>query len=263
MRKEQTFKYKNNLIQIKKEDCINLLKDLDSGSIDIIATDPAYSGMNNRLKLGKGRIVGTYAEKGKRNAKWFSEFNDTEDNYHQFLSECKRVLNKKTGHIYIMFDSFSLLSLGPIVRQYFDVKNILVWDKVNMGMGHYFRRRHEFVLFATNGNTRKIAHRSFPDIWSIKRIHCAKHPTQKPVELFEMMLNASSKPGYTVCDPFLGSGSSAIASMKQDCDFIGGDISDKAFDLSKQRIENFIKHGIDILQGSHLPSKDKASFWGK
>lgn len=112
-------------ISIYQNDAINFLEKLPDLSIDLIVTDPAYSGMNNKLKLGKGRIVGKYAEKGSENGKWFEEFMDTEENYIRFLSECKRVLKKSTGHIYIMFDSYSLLSLGPIVRKYFEVKDLI------------------------------------------------------------------------------------------------------------------------------------------
>lgn len=244
------FKAKDNSsrsVSIQQNDVITFLKTLSDNSVDLLVTDPAYSGMNNKLKLGKGRIVGKYSEKGTHQAKWFNEFEDTEENYHLFLSECKRVLNKETGHIYIMFDSFSLLTLGPIVRNYFDVKNLLVWNKVNIGMGHYFRRKHELILFATNGNTRKINSRSLPDIWDVKRIHNAKYPTQKPVEIFGKMLEASSKSGFTVCDPFLGSGSSAIASILYDCNFIGCDISEQSFELCSQRIQNFISNKIDIF----------------
>ena len=146
-----------------------------------------------------------------------------------------------------MFDSFSLLSLAPLVREYFSVKNLLVWDKVNMGMGHYFRRRHEFILFATNGNNRKINSRSIPDILQVKRIHNAEYPTQKPVEVFDIMLKASGKQGYTVCDPFLGSGSSAIAAIQNNCNFLGCDVSGKAFEISKKRIEEFTELKIDNL----------------
>lgn len=235
-------------IQIVQDDCINFLKNLPDSCVDVITTDPAYSGMNGHLKLGKGRIVGKYSDKGSSNGKWFTEFQDTEENYKEFLAQCKRVLRKTTGHLYIMFDSFSLLSLAPLVRQYFDVKNILVWDKVNVGMGHYYRRQHEFILFATNGNKRKLKNQSFPDILKVKRIHNAKYPTQKPVEIFDIMLRASGHEGYTVCDPFFGSGSSALAAVKAKCNFLGCDVSDKAFDLASKRVENFIITGKDILQ---------------
>ena len=262
MQNQYKNQYKNNqrTIDIRQDDCLKFLRSLNDNSVDLIVTDPAYSGMNNKLMLGKGRIVGKYGQKGKVDGKWFSEFEDTEENYKKFLSECKRVL-RKTGHIYIMFDSFSLLSLGSIVRQYFDVKNLLVWDKVNVGMGHYFRRRHEFILFATNGNNVKIKHRSFPDIWRIKRMHNAKYPTQKPVEVFDIMLSASASPGFTVCDPFLGSGSSAISAIKNNCNFLGCDISPKSFEISSDRVEYFLNKKIDKLQKGSSVSDGEKIFW--
>lgn len=242
------------IVEIFREDCLRFLQSLPESSVDIIVTDPAYSGMNGHLKLGKGRIVGNYSDKGKKDGKWFTEFQDTEENYKAFLAECRRVLKRETGHIYIMFDSFSLLSLASSVRQYFDVKNVLVWDKVNVGMGHYFRRVHELVLFATNGNKRKLKNQTFPDVWHIKRIHNSKYPTQKPVEVFDTMLSASAKSGYTICDPFLGSGTSAIAAIKAGCNFIGCDSSDRAFETSTERVKTFLTNGEDFLEKKIQPT---------
>lgn len=261
MSKKITIKYHDRQIILEQEDSIKFLKKLDDGSVDIIVTDPAYSGMNNKLKLGRGRIVGKYSDKGELNGKWFNEFQDNEDNYAHFLSECKRVLKKDTGHIYIMFDSFSLLTLAPIVRKYFDVKNIITWDKVNVGMGHYFRRRHEFILFATSGNNRKIKNRSFPDVWRFKRIHNAAYPTQKPVEVFQSMIFASAEDGFTVCDPFVGSGSSIIAAIKNSCNFIGCDISEKAIDICTKRINTYLESNIDYLQPNKHSLAGEKVFW--
>ncbi|MCK5720202.1 MAG: DNA adenine methylase [Thiomargarita sp.] len=255
-----SFTYRDNKILIYKDDAISFLKKIPSNSVDIIATDPAYSGMNTKLKLGKGRIVGKYSEKGTTNGKWFGEFEDSEENYINFLTECKRVLKKSTGHIYIMFDSYSLLSLGGIVRNYFDVKNLITWDKINIGMGHYYRRRHEYILFGTNGNTRKIKNRTFPDVWRFKRIHNSKYPTQKPVEVFQAMIHASANDNFTVCDPFLGSGSSIIAAIKNNCKFIGCDISDKSMEISKNRIRQYLNNNTDILQLKTSAVDDKI-FW--
>jgi site-specific DNA-methyltransferase (adenine-specific) len=257
-----SFNYNSNenTVSIYQDDAISFLEKLPSNSIDLIVTDPAYSGMNNKLQLGKGRIVGKYSEKGKENGKWFGEFEDTEENYTKFLTECKRVLKKSTGHIYIMFDSYSLLSLGSVVRKYFEVKNLITWDKVNIGMGHYFRRRHEYIMFATNDNTRKIKNRKFPDVWRFKRIHNSDYPTQKPVEVFQAMIYASSENGFTVCDPFIGSASSAIAAIKNKCNFIGCDISDKAIEISTTRITEYIKSGNDLLQKNSMAVEENI-FW--
>jgi site-specific DNA-methyltransferase (adenine-specific) len=212
------------------------------------------------LQLGKGRIVGKYSDKGTEDGKWFGEFEDTEENYSLFLTECQRVLKKSTGHIYIMFDSYSLLTLGNIVRNYFEVKNLITWDKVNIGMGHYFRRRHEYIIFATNGNTRKIRNRKFPDVWRFKRIHNSKYPTQKPVEVFQAMIHASSEKDFTVCDPFTGSASSAIAAIKNNCKFVGCDISEKSIEISQERISKFLAKGKDILQPKSS-SVEENIFW--
>lgn len=250
----------DNSVKIVQNDAISFLRNLPPDSIDLIVTDPAYSGMNNKLKLGQGRIVGKYSEKGTENAKWFTEFEDTEENYKLFLGECRRVLKKSTGHIYIMFDSFSLLTLAPGVRNYFDVKNIITWDKVNMGMGHYFRRRHEYILFATNGNNQHIRSRSFPDVWRFKRIHKAAYPTQKPVEVFQAMIYASASEGDTVCDPFVGSGSSIIAALKNKCKFIGCDISEKSIEVCSERADNFLLNNVDILQ-KKSSAVDEIVFW--
>lgn len=244
--------FKKSPYKLFKDNAIDFLKKLPSNSLDLIITDPAYSGMNNHLKLGRGRIVGKYSDKGEK-GKWFKEFEDTEENYRSFLSECKRVL-KNNSHIYIMFDSYSLLSLGALVKEYLDVKNIIVWDKAIIGMGHYFRRQSEFILFSSKGK-KNISNRSTNDVWKIKRLTRATYPTQKPTELFYKMINSSKLPNeknFIVCDPFVGSGSAAIAALEKNCNFIGCDVSSKAISISKKRINHYIKKKIDILQKNQL-----------
>jgi site-specific DNA-methyltransferase (adenine-specific) len=220
------------------------LRRLPDESVDLIATDPAYSGMNQHLRFGHGRIVGRYGE--SENPRWFEEFHDDPENYRAFLAECRRVL-RNDRHLYVMFDSFSLLTLGPLVREFFEVKNVIVWDKVNVGMGHYFRRRHEHVLFATKGY-RKLSRRDLQDVWSIKRLHRAPYPAQKPVALFDRMLCGSVEAGFVVCDPFAGSGSCAIAALRRGCSFIGADIAERAVELARERCRQFLATGEDLLE---------------
>jgi len=250
------FESKDERISIFQEDSISFLKGLPSNSVDVIITDPAYSGMNQRLKLGSGKIIGKYANAGKEGARWFEEFHDTDENYKAFLKECYRVL-KNNRHIYLMFDSYSLLSLAPIAREIFEVKNVICWDKANIGLGHYFRRRHEFILFASKGK-RPLNSKNIPDVWKIKRIVSAQYPTQKPTEVFELMLKGSAEENFVVCDPFLGSGSAAIAAIKSKCKFIGCDISEKALSFSKERIVQYIKTEKDIYQKSSALGDDES-----
>jgi site-specific DNA-methyltransferase (adenine-specific) len=229
---------------IRRADCVDFLRGLPDESVDVIVTDPAYSGMNQHMRFGHGRIVGRYGKPG--NGRWFTEFHDDAESYRTFLSECRRVL-RENRHVYIMFDSFSLLSLGGVVREFFDVKCVIVWDKVAIGMGHYFRRRHEHIVFASKGS-RKLPRRDMPDVWTVPRLRRAAYPTQKPVALFELMLAASAEPGYVVCDPFAGSGSSAIAALRHGCDFVGADIDERAVDLARTRCATFEAGGVDPLE---------------
>lgn len=229
---------------IEQADCLSFLRERAPSSVDVIVTDPAYSGMNRHLRLGHGRIVGNYSSPS--NDGWFEEFNDDARQFAQLLKQFRRVL-KDDRHVYIMFDSYSLLSLGALVRRHFDVKGIIVWDKQLMGMGNYFRRQHELIVFASKGR-RAVEDRSLTDVWEIKRRHRPKYPTQKPVGLFEKMLAASAESGFVVCDPFVGSGSSAIAALRQGCTFVGCDTSIEAVDLSRARCEAFVRDGVDHLE---------------
>jgi len=219
--------------------------------------------MNQHLAFGKGRIVGSYAERGD-GERWFDEFDDSPENYGAFLSEVARVLGPDKS-AYFMFDSFSMLTLAPLLREYFDVKNVITWDKVAIGMGHHFRRRSEFVVYCTTGRA-PLVRRDVPDVWRIRRVHRSAYPTQKPTELFEAMIAASIGGNATadtiVCDPFLGSGSSAVAALRQGCSFVGGDIAEASLGAARERIELMLAGGGDPLQpkSSIDPTLQKA-FW--
>ncbi len=240
-----------------------MLGSLSDESVDLIVTDPAYSGMNQHLKFGRGRIVGDYrgGSTAATNGKWFAEFHDDPATFATFLGECRRVL-KPERHLYVMFDSYSLLSLAPLVRAHFDLKNLIVWDKALLGMGHQFRRRHELVVFASKGR-RKLSRRDLPDVWRIRRLARAPYPTQKPVELFEAMMCGSVEAGFVVCDPFMGSGSSAIAALRQGCRFVGGDSSARAVALARERVRGYLASGIDTLQPRSALPDGEIAFWEK
>ena len=247
-------------VRLECMDCLDFLRSLADESVDVIVTDPAYGGMNQHMQFGHGRIVGHYQSAGNgAEERWFPEFHDDPETYRHFLTECKRVL-RNDRHLYIMFDSYSLLTLGPVVREVLDVKNLITWDKIAIGMGHYFRRRHEYILFATKGH-RKLSRRDIPDVWRFRRVHRAGYPTQKPVEVFEAMLSGSVEPGFVVCDPFVGSGSAAIAALRWGCPFVGSDVSEQAIELTRERTEAFQATGDDPLQPqSAIEDENEASF---
>ena len=64
------------------------------------------------------------------------------------------------------------------------------------------------------------------------------HPTQKPVRLIERLVKASTNPNDIILDPFIGSGTTAIACIKERRHFIGYELSKEYFDKAIKRIEN-------------------------
>ncbi len=235
--------------RIVRSDAIGLLRSLPDASVDLVVTDPAYNGMNRHLSFGHGRIVGKYGQRGD-GERWFDEFDDSPENYAAFCAEVARVLGPDRA-AFLMFDAYSMLTLGEIVREHFHVKNVITWDKVAIGMGHHFRRQSEFVLYVTTGKA-KLSRRDVSDVWRIRRVHRAGYPTQKPIELFEAMIAASfgtrAAHDLVVCDPFLGSGSAAVAALRQGCSFVGGDVADASLEAATARVEALREGAPDPLQ---------------
>lgn len=235
--------------RLVRSDALGLLRSMPDASVDLLVTDPAYNGMNRHLSFGHGRIVGKYEARGD-GERWFDEFDDSPENYAAFCAEVARVLGPDRS-AFLMFDAYSMLTLGPVVREHFHVKNVLTWDKVAIGMGHHFRRQSEFVLYVTTGRA-KLARRDMSDVWRIRRVHKAGYPTQKPVELFEAMVAASlggrAMPDVVVCDPFLGSGSAAVAALRQGCSFVGGDVADASIVAATARLQALRNGMPDPLQ---------------
>ena len=93
------------------------------------------------------------------------------------------------------------------------VKNTIVWHKNNWSAGDLdgaYGFMYELVIFAVSGRHR-LNGRRLPDVWEFARCPPALHPTQKPVELFAQCIEKSTRAGDLVADPFLGSGTTAVA----------------------------------------------------
>ena len=64
------------------------------------------------------------------------------------------------------------------------------------------------------------------------------HPTQKPVVLMERIIEAFTRPGDTILDPFMGSGTTGVACVNLRRGFIGIEINEEYFEIAKKRIED-------------------------
>ena len=209
-------------------DCLIELEKLEDCSIDLVITDPPYGidYSSNRSKdnnhITKNKIM-----------------NDKEEAF-ELLDKACEILKRKTkpdSHFYF-FTSWKVYSkFEEIISRYFDIRNMIVWDKGNHGSGdleNTWGNKHELIIFATKGN-RKLNKRK-SDVISVNKISSNNliHPTQKPVKLITELLEVSSQKADTVCDPFMGSGS-IIKAIKDfgDLNYVGIELDNNYFEKAK------------------------------
>lgn len=216
-------------MNVNQLDAVEWLKTLPSGSVDLFVTDPPYESLEKHRKIGTTTRL--KVSKSSSN-EWFSIFPNSR--FGELLAEMYRVL-KNNRHLYIFCDQETMFHLKPIAEEAgFKFWKPIVWNKMAIGMGYHYRAKYEFVLFFEKGK-RKLNNLGIPDILEAKRV-MRGYPTEKPVDLINILIEQSTIQGESVCDPFFGSGSTLIAAAELDRTFLGTDISPLAHDYFKQRL---------------------------
>jgi site-specific DNA-methyltransferase (adenine-specific) len=226
----------------------NVMAKIPDSTVDLVLTDPPYWTLNKWRSVGTTTRLGGHREEDKRTG-WFETIDQNE--LWEFMCEVHRVL-KPNRHAVIMGDGQVLRwLLGYSEEAGFSNVKPLVWDKVNQGMGYHFRCRHEYLVLFDKGKNRKPNSLSTPDVFTVPMIR-SKYPTEKPVSLMEMMVRELSVEGELVLDPFCGSGSSLLAAKIHGRDFIGGDLSEEAVDLSNKKLSSMTMLKFFSTEGTNI-----------
>lgn len=251
---------------IYKGDCREILKkQIPDESVDLIFADPPYNLSGNGLKWKNKGLGGDWF---MVNEKWDKM---TESGYLKFtqewLAECKRIL-KSHGSIYVSCTYHNIGELMMTLKALgFTPRNIITWHKNNAMPSmtkRSFTHSCEYMLYFTKGKKwifnyselKKInpdkakdgSEKQMRDLWIMpvcqgkERIKDktgrAAHPTQKPENLLERIILASSNKGDVVLDPFLGSGTTAFVAQKLGRKWIGIETDDKYIKIAEKRIKN-------------------------
>jgi site-specific DNA-methyltransferase (adenine-specific) len=212
-------------------DAVKYLESIPDCMIDCIITDPPYESLEKHRKIG----TTTRLKQSKASSnKWFEIFPN--DRFEELLIHLFRVL-KKNSHLYLFCDQTTMFVIKSIAESVgFRFWKPLVWDKKRIGMGYHYRSRYEFILFFEKGK-KKLNDLGIPDIIECPRIHRG-YPTEKPYQVSEILVKQSTQVGDIVLDPFIGSGSSGVASIRLGRHFLGCDSNPEALDLSHERISS-------------------------
>ncbi|MFZ3214488.1 MAG: site-specific DNA-methyltransferase [Candidatus Acidiferrales bacterium] len=221
--------------------------------MDLIFADPPYFLSNNGITCHAGKMVSV--NKGEwdrsRGADANHEFNRA------WLAACQRVL-KPNGTIWVTGTSHVIHSVGFAMQQLeFKLLNDISWVKPNPPPNlscRYFTHATETIIWAAkNKNSRhafnyklmkEINHgKQMKSVWEIyppsrEEKRFGKHPAQKPIALIDRILRAASSEGDIVLDPFLGSGTTAVAALRCFRSVIGVELEAGSLSTTLMRVAN-------------------------
>lgn len=212
-------------MKLYNEDCLVALKEIPDESIDCVVTDCPYhiigggtrkenkgdepSGIfEKKREYVKGKDGKTYL-KGTKHISLNIPFNDAitytregklfkhnDIKFEEWLPEVYRVLKQNT-HCYIMINPRNLAELQTKAEKVgFKFQQILIWQKNNATPNKYYLNAYEMILMLRKGKAKNINHMGTKNILQINNIiGNKKHPTEKPVELMEILVKNSTGGG--------------------------------------------------------------------
>lgn len=242
--------------KIFNEDVLLGIDKIEDNSIDLILTDPPYC-------LGKDYGNDSDQKSSEEYLRWTYQWIDA------VLPKLKDL-----GSFYIFLSWQYSPEIFVYLKKKLRMVNEIIWDRRVPSMGgstRKFSSVHDNVGFFVKNNdyyfdidsvripydeeTKKARTRSIfvgkkwlemgynpKDIWSISRIHAQdpereNHPTQKPLEIIERMVKASCPKNGVVFDPFMGTGTTAIACLNNDRQYVGFEINKDYYKLIMNRIK--------------------------
>jgi site-specific DNA-methyltransferase (adenine-specific) len=237
------------------EDALDGLARIPDGSVDLILTDPPYNLGKDYGNASDQQSVADYLA-------WTEQWVD------KALPKLK-----PNGSLYIFLTWRFSPEIFVMLKQRMTMMNEIIWDRRVPSMGGsvrsftsvhdtigFFVSRKDYyfdldaVRIAYDAETKKARSRSIfvgakwlevgynpKDLWSVSRLHKehperADHPTQKPLEIIERMVKASCPPGGVVLDPFMGSGTTALAAKRCGRDFVGFELNPAYCEIIESRL---------------------------
>ncbi len=235
---------RNWLNQIHHGDCLTLLAQMPDSTADLVVTSPPYNLLNssgNGMKNGNGGKWSRAAlMQGYTTHADAMPHHDYVEWQRECLSEMMRVLSPD-GAIFYNHKwrvQKGLLQDRTDIVEGFPVRQIIIWQRSG-GFNHnpgYFLPTYEVVyLIAKPGFRLAPKAGGVGDVWQIRQDRGNPHPASFPVDLARRAISATT--ANVVLDPFIGSGTTAVAALLEGRQYIGIDLSEDYCHLSRQRVD--------------------------
>ena len=217
--------------------CLGIMKEFPNECVDCIITDSPY-----KLNYTSGSQTSS-----AKQDKWQGNLiaGDKTANIHNdikfsdWLPDAFRIM--KEGHFYSFVNDKNLHHfINEAEKVGFLLHNILVWKKNNKTPNRWYMKNCEFIVFMRKGRAKPINNLNASQLLECRNLSGKEkeHPTQKPIEILEMLIENSTNESDIVLDMFMGSGSTCLASKLCNRKYVGIEIDEKHFSTATNRIMN-------------------------
>lgn len=225
-------------------DCLKVMREIPSESFDLVITSPPYNLKNstgNGMKDGRG---------GKwKNAELIKGYSNYDDcmpyaEYVKWQKECLtemlRVI-KNDGAIFYNHKwrvQDGILQDRRDIVENFPVRQIIIWKRkggINFNSG-YFLPTYEVIYLIAKPQFKLVPKaNAVGDVWEFRQETNNQHPAPFPVALIDRIIQSTS--AQYILDPFMGSGTTAVAAIRNGRHYLGIEISPEYCNMAEERIK--------------------------
>jgi len=229
-------------------DCLTVMQSMSDESVDLVVTSPPYNLKNstgNGMKDGRG---GKWSNASLIHG--YSHYHDNmpHDEYAAWqracLTEMFRLI-KNNGAIFYNHKwrvQAGLLQDRQDIVSGFPVRQIIIWKRkggINFNKGYFLPTYEVIYLICKPEFELTQGANAYGDIWEFMQEMKNEHPAPFPVALIERIINSTD--AQLILDPFMGSGTTAVAAKKLSRNFIGIEISPEYIELAKKRLDDSLR----------------------
>ena len=219
---------------VLNKDCMAGMAAMDGGSVDLVIADPPYF-------QGEGGGGGSFGVKEKNHRTEIDKMmcGISDECLEQMARVCKRV------NMYIFCSVLQIPQYLAFAQRHGYKFDILTWHKTNAvpACGGKYMPDTEYIVFIKESGvplygTAATKCKYYVTPTNVKDKRRWGHPTIKPLNIVQNLITNSTQEGGVVLDPFIGSGTTAVACIRTRRNYIGFELNPEYFEVCKKRILN-------------------------